>query len=58
MEMNVKGAAVPGQVHSLKNPVKVNPKRWHCAVQGNEGPRLLLVGPHHWFMAKAYSGDG
>ena len=44
MEMNVKGAAVPGQVHSLKNPVKVNPKRWHCAVQGNEGPRLLLVG--------------
>ena len=43
-EMQVKGVATPGQVHSLKAPVTVNPKRWHCAVQGNEGPRLLLVG--------------
>eukprot|EP00439_Symbiodinium_sp_Y106_P038650 s3129_g4.t1 len=44
MEMQAKGAPTPGQVHSLKTPVTVNPKRWHCAVQGTEGPRLLLVG--------------
>ena len=43
-ELDVKGVPTPGQVHSLTTPVTVNPKRWHCAVQGSEGPRLLLVG--------------
>ena len=43
-EMDIKGVATPGQIHSLRAPVTVNPKRWHCAVQGSEGPRLLLVG--------------
>ena len=43
-ELDVKGVPTPGQVHFLTAPVTVNPKRWHCAVQGSEGPRLLLVG--------------
>ena len=43
-EMDVKGVATPGQIHSLRAPVTVSPKRWHCAVQGSEGPRLLLAG--------------
>ncbi|CAE7800726.1 GIP [Symbiodinium sp. CCMP2592] len=44
MEMLVNDKTTPGQVHSLTNPAKVNPKRWHCAVQGTEGPRLIVVG--------------
>ena len=36
-EMDIKGVATPGQIHSLRAPVTVNPKRWHCAVQGSEG---------------------
>ncbi|CAE7767290.1 RE2 [Symbiodinium sp. CCMP2592] len=44
MEMLVNDKTTPGQVHSLTSPAKVNPKRWHCAVQGTEGARLLVVG--------------
>ena len=43
-EMNVKDKPIPGQLHMLTGPVMINPRRWHSAVQGSEGPRLLIAG--------------
>ncbi|CAE7213342.1 TY5A [Symbiodinium sp. CCMP2456] len=43
-EMQIKEKTFSGQVHLLTEPVSVNPERWHCAVQGSEGPRLLVAG--------------
>ena len=42
--MDVKGEQVPGQVHTLKDPVTINPRRWHCAIQGEDGPRIVVAG--------------
>ncbi|CAE7208121.1 GIP [Symbiodinium sp. CCMP2592] len=42
--MDVNGKEVPGQIHPLTGPVRVNPRRWHSPVQGTEGPRLLIAG--------------
>ena len=41
--MDVKGQAIPGQLHDLKSAVKVKPYRLHCAVQPSQGTRLLLA---------------
>ena len=43
-EMTVKDKKMPGQLHMLTGPVMINPRRWHSAVQGAEGPRLLIAG--------------
>ncbi|CAE7308079.1 RE1, partial [Symbiodinium sp. KB8] len=43
-EMAVKDKKMPGQLHMLTGPVMINPRRWHSAVQGVEGPRLLIAG--------------
>ena len=43
-EMSVKDKPIPGQLHMLTGPVMINPRRWHTAVQGSEGPRLLIAG--------------
>ena len=43
-EMTVKEKKMPGQLHMLTGPVMINPRRWHSAVQGAEGPRLLVAG--------------
>ena len=42
--MEVNGKQVPGQVHLLTSPIQANPRRWHCPIQGTEGPRVLLAG--------------
>ncbi|CAE7777535.1 RE1 [Symbiodinium sp. CCMP2592] len=42
--LDVNGKDVPGQVHQLTSPVKVNPRRWHSPIQGTEGPRVLIAG--------------
>ncbi|CAE6958294.1 RE1 [Symbiodinium sp. CCMP2592] len=42
--MDVNGAEVPGQIHMLTEPVKVNPRRWHSPIQGTEGLRILVAG--------------
>ena len=28
----------------LKGPVSINPRRWHCAIQGEDGPRIVVAG--------------
>ena len=43
-EMTVKDKKMSGQLHMLTGPVMINPRRWHSAVQGAEGPRLLIAG--------------
>eukprot|EP00439_Symbiodinium_sp_Y106_P014523 s9297_g2.t1 len=43
-EVNYKARALPGQVHSLKSEVRIRPDRFHCAVQEEAGPRILLAG--------------
>ena len=35
---------LPGQVHSLKSEVKIKPDRFHCAVQEDSSPRVVLAG--------------
>ena len=35
---------LPGQVHSLKSEVKIKPDRFHCAVQEESSPRVVLAG--------------
>ena len=42
--MEINGSQVPGQVHQLKGPVTINPRRWHCAIQGDEGVRVVIAG--------------
>ncbi|CAE7605323.1 RE1 [Symbiodinium sp. KB8] len=43
MELEVNGKDTPGQVHSLRKEARVNPSRWHCAVQEQGGRRVLLA---------------
>ena len=43
-EKPFKARVLPGQIHSLKSEVKIKPDRFHCAVQENNGPRVLLAG--------------
>ena len=42
--MDVKGEQIPGQVHELSEPITIDPRRWHCAIQGDEGSRVVVAG--------------
>ena len=42
--MDVKGEQIPGQVHELSEPITIDPRRWHCATQGDEGTRVVVAG--------------
>ncbi|CAE7937867.1 GIP, partial [Symbiodinium sp. KB8] len=42
--MDVKGEQIPGQVHELSKPITIDPRRWHCAIQGDEGTRVVVAG--------------
>ena len=43
-EKTFKARVLPGQVHSLKSEVKIKPDRFHCAVQEESSPRVVLAG--------------
>ena len=43
MELEVNGKDTPGQVHNLRKEARINPSRWHCAVQEQSGRRVLLA---------------
>ena len=43
-QREVKGKELPGQFFSLNQPVKVNPRRYHAPVQGEEGARIVVAG--------------
>ena len=43
IELEVNGKDTPGQVHSLRKEARINPSRWHCAVQEQGGRRVLLA---------------
>ena len=43
-ERTFKARVLPGQVHSLKSEVKIKPDRFHCAVQDDASPRVVLAG--------------